>query len=361
MVAVGPELGDVALQRPPRNQPQRRKGHRQRAGRHFDPVQNDRPDKAVFSRPHLGRCVLFCATFKVDAGRVVPPERCGRLSIKDIQPMQDKNRIFSILCVGKERLFTYPVTTCWTPNFHVKLHSGDGVRHERRHFVEGWTAQQSDRYARVSRLKTANLQRAVVRSIAERPVGGPLGKVERRLLNLRLAWIRRISPGEAARCVGLLEVWKLSKSLPHPSRLVTCSVEQEDLDVLPAEEVEEPSQPRADKRTAGSSSRTERLGDDPKASRSEMRESLEDGFHISWPGKRKIRALHQFGSCWMVPNIDSVQFQYMGTHMPRQSQYDPICQLCGNLWSVQGRTSRVELKRFLPRPPSEFIGPFSGS
>ena len=81
--------------------------------------------------------------------------------------------------------------------------------------------------------------------------------------------------------------------------------------------------------TKGEYTRSELVGDDPKSRRAQLRDALEPAFYTSSTGERKIRALHQLGSCFMVSDTDKVLHFDMETIVPRKSQSERICELHG--------------------------------
>ena len=80
-----------------------------------------------------------------------------------------QHRVLSVATCGAGRLFKYPITQHWT------LHLGGCfmpsatavLNYEKSHrdFLGRWSAKGSDVYARVARVRVANLQRAVVSSL----------------------------------------------------------------------------------------------------------------------------------------------------------------------------------------------------
>ena len=101
-------------------------------------------------------------------------------------------------------------------------------------------------------------------------------------------------------------------------------------------------QPTVDKRTKTESTRSELLGDDPKARCAQLRDALELGFSSSSPGNRKMPTLHQLGSCVKVPDADHVQHRHEGPSMAREAQYACICKVCGKSGSTTQPTCGTE-------------------
>ena len=75
-------------------------------------------------------------------------------------------------------------TQFWTPHsgraFLPSATAMLGFEKTDRDFPGGWTAQGSDRYARVSRTRIQNMQKAAVRTAQEQADGDPLGEGETR-------------------------------------------------------------------------------------------------------------------------------------------------------------------------------------
>ena len=51
-------------------------------------------------------------------------------------------------------------------------------------------------------------------------------------------------------------------------------------------------------------------------------------FVVSISSKRRVRRLHQVGSCWMTPGVDYKDFQVLGQGAPSAEQFDQFCKLC---------------------------------
>ena len=79
-------------------------------------------------------------------------------------------------------LIPHPVVHFWTPHssrtFMPSSSSALGFPKSDRDYLEGWAAENSDRYARVARLKIQTMQKAVSRSFSIPASEDPLGEAE---------------------------------------------------------------------------------------------------------------------------------------------------------------------------------------
>ena len=85
---------------------------------------------------------------------------------------------------------------------------------------------------------------------------------------------------------------------------------------------------RPAKRQKQAALRTEILGSNPKERRAQIRETLDPGYYLCRSGKKKIRTLHRLGDCYALPDVDYLDYDFLGTSMPKRSAFDVICQLC---------------------------------
>ena len=99
-----------------------------------------------------------------------------------------------------------------------------------------------------------------------------------------------LSDEDSSNCVLLLGRWDIAEIPQLPIVLMYCADEQ--LEV--ADEQENEVSQKRNNRSQGSSSRIERL-------EVSFEKVSKPGIYVSWPGKRKSRALHRFRSCFMVP------------------------------------------------------------
>ena len=90
-------------------------------------------------------------------------------------------RVVSRLCCVcvTSRVFSLPVTFFWTLRINrAFLPSCLGFPKQERDFSSGWSAQGSDRYSRIKRLRVLNMQKAFVKVIHDRRLSDLLGKSE---------------------------------------------------------------------------------------------------------------------------------------------------------------------------------------
>ena len=83
-------------------------------------------------------------------------------------------------------------------------------------------------------------------------------------------------------------------------------------------------------------SRSELLGSDHKTTRATIRDQLEPGYYISYSGKKAIKVLHRLGHCFMLPGVDYMSYDYMGTVIPDSSSYDTVCKWCSKKADISG-------------------------
>ena len=82
----------------------------------------------------------------------------------------------------QHHLIPHPAVHFWTPHssrtFMPSATSALGFPKSDRDYLGGWAAENSDRYARVARLKIQTMQKAVVQSISNPSSKDPLGEAE---------------------------------------------------------------------------------------------------------------------------------------------------------------------------------------
>ena len=91
-----------------------------------------------------------------------------------------------------------------------------------------------------------------------------------------------------------------------------------------------------DKQQVGNRSRSELLGSDHKTTRATIRDQLEPGYYISYSGKKAIKVLHRLGHCFMLPGVDYMSYDYMGTVIPDSSSCDTVCKWCSKKADISG-------------------------
>ena len=45
--------------------------------------------------------------------------------------------------------------------------------------------------------------------------------------------------------------------------------------------------------------------------------------------EKRIRTLHRLGSCYALPGIDYLRYEYLSTAFPQVASFESICKLCG--------------------------------
>ena len=207
-----------------------------------------------------------------------------------------------------------------------------GFEKSQRDFLGGWSAQGSDRYARIAKLRIGNMQKAVIRAIHSYEPEDPLGEAETSLaLDEHMKGLG-LPEEQRKQWLNLFE----QRERPRVGR-PTEELEQEPVEGIPEDEVPtqeaetevflvpEPAQKK--KRGGQASVRFQVLGDDGKQNRQLIRESYEPGYYICLSGKRKIRTLHKLGMCYALPNV-YLNFEFAGQSLPAVSAYDTVCKLC---------------------------------
>ena len=85
---------------------------------------------------------------------------------------------------------------------------------------------------------------------------------------------------------------------------------------------------KKDKRLKIENTKSDTLGSNPKAARVRARTQLQKGYYRRTTGRNSTRVLHRLGTCHMVPGIDNPRYVYSGPQMPKQGDFDSICELC---------------------------------
>ena len=151
---------------------------------------------------------------------------------------------------------------------------------DQRNYLGGWSAEGSDRYARVAVLRIRTLQGAVVK----RPEGDSLGEQET-LVHLQQHAESTAIPEEMMNTLlRKLETWQAHQS----DRPTESWVERADLNVQPHQVQNEqdeanpdPEEPVQKKRRGGNATaRTVALGSNPREARAQIRQTLPAGFYV---------------------------------------------------------------------------------
>ena len=249
---------------------------------------------------------------------------------------------------SQQHLIPHPAVHFWTPHssrtFMPSATSALGFPKSDRDYLGGWAAENSDRYARVSRLKIQTMQKAVVQSISNPSSEDPLGEAET-LTHLEQHFshsLQHVPEHVRSKCLislggtgtatelqtrptaQVVEVPALSSSLSVPPPGLPASAEVE---------------PQTDRRKKTDSARTQTLGNNPRERREALRAACEPGYYICLSGKRSIRTLHCLGKCFMVPGVDYQRFSFSGRLAPAASDYDTVCKLCAKSDSKKSKDS----------------------
>ena len=82
------------------------------------------------------------------------------------------------------------------------------------------------------------------------------------------------------------------------------------------------------RRQVWNAERTKKLGEDPRANRTELRNSLQPGFYVSSFPNKRIRTAHRLGQCYIIPGLAYVRYEYAGSSMPSSGSFDLTCKWC---------------------------------
>ena len=150
-----------------------------------------------------------------------------------------------------------------------------------------------------------------------------------------------VSEDEILRTTTLLA----SRTFTDVHRDVTADDPVDANEQVPVELVQDPSLDESlamEKKTAKEKqqvwnrSRSELLGSDHKMTRASIRDQLDPGYYISYSGKKAIKVLHCLGHCFMLPGVDYMSYDYMGTVIPASSSYDTVCKWCAKKANISG-------------------------
>ena len=148
----------------------------------------------------------------------------------------------------------------------------------------------------------------------------------------RIFSIKGMSAAELTKCLSTLETWTtdVQRSAEHLVPKAPVPFEVDTVEFVDPDDQELHPLVRPDKRRKGPCTRTELLDSNPAQRRSEIRSTMTLGFCISLSGIRKIKTLHLFGTCLMVPKNDYFTISFAGPSMPGWSDFDNMCTLCSN-------------------------------
>ena len=96
-------------------------------------------------------------------------------------------------------------------------------------------------------------------------------------------------------------------------------------DVVPHVEDEFVAEPVKKKRGGHAQVRTAELGSDPRTKRAQLRSTMRPGFCLCFSGKN-VRTLL---SCYALPGIDDLRYEYLGSSFPPVPTFDTICKFSG--------------------------------
>ena len=170
------------------------------------------------------------------------------------------------------------------------------------------------------------MQRAVIRALHS-PVPDPLAEQDLAEHFEEFLTLQRVPPAAIVLCVSLL------RSPAGPRDLSDTAEQPEDSQpplqppVVPGPP-DPPATPRPVKRQKEAALRTEILGSNPKDRRAQIRATFDPGYCLCRFGKKKLRTLHRLGDCFALPDVDYLDYDFLGTSMPKRSAFDVICQLC---------------------------------
>ena len=226
---------------------------------------------------------------------------------------------------SQQHLIPHPAVHFWTPHssrtFMPSATSALGFPKSDRDYLGGWAAENSDRCARVARLKIQTMQRAVSRSFSTPASEDPLGEAETltQLEQYMSPNLPNVPEDVRSKCLvslGISEPETVVQKQPmvttdtpvvEPFLLFSSSssAARSTSVTLPSA----PTDPESDGARAGAqtdrrrktdSARTQALGSNPRERREALRSACEPGYCIYLSGKRSIRTLHCLGKCWTI-------------------------------------------------------------
>ena len=254
-----------------------------------------------------------------------------------------QTRLLQTLSVDGEPLFLHKVAKFWTPhspkNFLPSAAAALDVPKPDRDMLGGWAAEESDRYARVSKYRIMHVQRQVARTFSDASNTDPLHELETFQDFAEFLKREGASEVECSRYLNLLskrafvtkpreeEVREDPQEEPRPDIVIERD-EEEEVMVAP---------PDLSRVQIWNMGRSAALGSNPKEARERLRSQLDPGFYVSTSTFRNLKILHRLGACYLIPGVDYQQFEYLGTLMPERSKYEQICKLF-----ARGGTAAVE-------------------
>ena len=244
-------------------------------------------------------------------------------------------RVLGLVKLPGEVSIPASVAHYWTPHsgraFLPSYTAALKVEKTTRDFLGGWNAQGSDRYSRIARLRIFNMQKAVLQAI--RSAEGMDPAFESEALQEFVEFLNSCHLAEEAK-TSLVRAMETRPKLPQhqPSLSADELVPEDAQGVVPYldEEWEIPvAEPLKKKRGGHAQVRTAELGTDPRTKRAQLRSAMLPGFYLCFSGKKSVKTLHKLGSCYALPGIDYLRYEYLGEAFPSVATFDTICKLCG--------------------------------
>ena len=191
----------------------------------------------------------------------------------------------------------------WTPHsgraFMPSATAALGVDKTERDYLGGWSAQGSDRYARVAKRRISNMQKLVVKALQQE---GQDKLAEEETIEALEEFMAStgIATDDKVRILGVLS-WSPP---PAPAAYIKAPEDLEpqspagDESPVPSlvsdfQDLDPAKSEKMDKRR-----KKNLLGLNPRQARESIRAGLAPGFYISVSGKRQIRTLHRLGDCY---------------------------------------------------------------
>ena len=269
-------------------------------------------DKAVLCRPIVvdSSCFVATSTWLEEGWRVMrqiasferdyllpAPSKnfrgCRRMELKYDAGFALQNRIVSLLTLEGSARIPPQLTDFWTPHsgrsFMPSCCAALQFPLDQRNYLGGWSAEGSDRYARVAVLRIRSLQGAVIKSIQAGPEGDPLGEQETLSHLQQYGEDKKVQPDEMVSLIRNLETWQPHRE-PRAAAMPEVNID-DDVGLLQIQdEDDEPADPaeHAQKRRRGGNAqtRTEALGDNPREARARIRQTMQPGFYVCRAGKK---------------------------------------------------------------------------
>ena len=215
----------------------------------------------------------------------------------------------------------------------------------RRNGTSWWVClrKESDRYARIARVRIAHLQISVFAALKSTKLHDPIAESE--ISYDLMAHLEKLKIDRAPQ-KEILNGLESNGPIPTREPAVLFAVPDE---IVPDDEhlLEDPidvpqeDQLRTEKRRKKFDLRTERLGSNPRETRRLLREQLEPFFFLrSYTGKKFVRILHRLGSCYNLSGLDYPNYKFVGTEMPAFLEYEKMSSVFSE--GCQGRSARFQ-------------------